>query len=204
MLSFNFTEILYTIPPILIALTFHEFSHGFMAYRLGDPTAKEQGRLTLNPLKHIDPIGFIMLMVFKFGWAKPVPYNSYYFSNRKRGTFLVALAGPLSNLFMAFLSIMILFIFQPTNRMIFDFFHLLFLYNIIFFVFNLIPVPPLDGSKIIASILPKKQEALFWEYQRYGYFILFILIITDLLNKILLPVINFVIEKLMFLATIFF
>lgn len=204
MLSFHFIEILYTIPPILIALTFHEFSHGFMAYQLGDPTAKEQGRLTLNPLKHIDPIGFIMLMIFKFGWAKPVPYNPYYFSNRKKGTFLVALAGPLSNLFMAFLSIMIFLIFQPTNRMIFDFFHLLFLYNIIFFVFNLIPVPPLDGSKIIASILPKKQEALFWKYQRYGYFILFILIVTDLLNKILLPIINFVIEKLIFLATIFF
>ncbi|SJZ33784.1 site-2 protease family protein [Garciella nitratireducens] len=204
MLFFNFIQIIYTIPPILIALTFHEFSHGFIAYKLGDPTAKEKGRLSLNPFRHLDPIGFLMLLFFKFGWAKPVPYNPYYFSNRKRGTFLVALAGPLSNLVLAFLSIIILFVLQPVNGIVSNFFQLLFLYNIIFFIFNLIPIPPLDGFKIIISLLPKTVENLFLKYERFGYLILLILIITDLLDKILLPMIHFVMEKLIFLANIFF
>ncbi|WP_213818421.1 site-2 protease family protein [Garciella nitratireducens] len=204
MLFFNFIQIIYTIPPILIALTFHEFSHGFIAYKLGDPTAKEKGRLSLNPFRHLDPIGFLMLLFFKFGWAKPVPYNPYYFSNRKRGTFLVALAGPLSNLVLAFLSIIILFVLQPVNGIVSNFFQLLFLYNIIFFIFNLIPIPPLDGFKIIISLLPKTVENLFLKYERFGYLILLMLIITDLLDKILLPMIHFVMEKLIFLANIFF
>ncbi|RBP45578.1 site-2 protease family protein [Garciella nitratireducens] len=204
MLFFNFIQIIYTIPPILIALTFHEFSHGFIAYKLGDPTAKEKGRLSLNPFRHLDPIGFLMLLFFKFGWAKPVPYNPYYFSNRKRGTFLVALAGPLSNLVLAFLSIIFLFVLQPVNGIVSNFFQLLFLYNIIFFIFNLIPIPPLDGFKIIISLLPKTVENLFLKYERFGYLILLMLIITDLLDKILLPMIHFVMEKLIFLANIFF
>src|SRR5690554_6464074 len=102
MFSFDFVDILYTIPAILIALTFHEFSHGYVAYILGDNTAKYQGRLSLNPIKHIDPIGFFVLLFFRFGWAKPVPYNPSYFKNRKKGTLLVALAGPLSNLILSF------------------------------------------------------------------------------------------------------
>jgi Zn-dependent protease len=95
----------YILPALLISITFHELAHGFVAYKLGDPTAKQMGRLTLNPIKHIDPTGLMMLFFFRFGWAKPVPYNPNYFKNRKQGTLLVSLAGPVMNIFIALLSI---------------------------------------------------------------------------------------------------
>ena len=203
-MSLNFIDILYTLPAILIALTFHEFSHGYVAYKLGDKTAKEQGRLTLNPIKHIDAIGFLVLLFFRFGWAKPGPYHSSYFKDRKKGTFLVALAGPLSNLILAFITISMMFILKPQNSTTYTILNLLVLYNVIFAVFNLIPVPPLDGSKIFASLLPIKQELLFWRYERYGYPILLILIVTGLLNKVLLPAINFVLYHLIYISESFF
>ena len=204
MLKLNFPDILYTLPAILIALTFHEFSHGFAAYILGDNTAKEQGRLSLNPIKHIDPIGFFALLFFRFGWAKPVPYNPLYFKNRKLGTFIVAFAGPFSNLLLAFLSLSLILIIRPQNMIIYNIINLLVFYNIIFAIFNLIPIPPLDGSKLIASILPNKQERLFWEYERFGYPILLILIVTGLLSKIISPLIQIVLNKLLLLANFFF
>ena len=152
MFSFNIMQVIYTLPALLIALTFHEFSHGLAAYYLGDNTAKVRGRLTLNPIKHIDPIGLFTLLVFKFGWAKPVPFNPLNFKNRKWGTLIVALAGPFSNFILAFLSFMLLLLINPVNPLFFIFLNSLFLYNLILCVFNLIPVPPLDGSKIIAKM----------------------------------------------------
>ncbi len=204
MFPINFVDILYTLPAILIALTFHEFSHGLAAYLLGDNTAKEQGRLSLNPIKHIDPMGFLTLLFFRFGWAKPVPYNPLYFKNRKMGTFLVALAGPLSNLLLAFTSLSLILIIKPQNFIIYKILNLLIFYNIIFAIFNLIPIPPLDGSKLMASLLPNKQERLFWEYERFGYPLLLILIVTGLLSKLLSPLINIVLNKLILLANFFF
>ena len=204
MFPINFVDILYTLPAILIALTFHEFSHGLAAYLLGDNTAKEQGRLSLNPIKHIDPMGFLTLLFFRFGWAKPVPYNPLYFKNRKMGTFLVALAGPLSNLLLAFTSLSLILIIKPQNFIIYNILNLLIFYNIIFAIFNLIPIPPLDGSKLMASLLPNKQERLFWEYERFGYPLLLILIVTGLLSKLLSPLINIVLNKLILLANFFF
>lgn len=204
MFSFNIMNVLYTLPAILIALTFHEFSHGYVAYKLGDSTAKDQGRLSLNPIKHIDPMGFFVLLFFRFGWAKPVPYNPTYFKNRKKGTLLVALAGPLSNLILAFISISLILILRPQNIIVYTILNLLVFYNTIFAIFNLIPIPPLDGSKIFASLLPTKQELLFWRYERYGYPLLLILIVTGLLNKVLLPSIYFILNKLIYIAEIFF
>ena len=202
MFSFNIMQVIYTLPALLIALTFHEFSHGLAAYYLGDNTAKVRGRLTLNPIKHIDPIGLFTLLVFKFGWAKPVPFNPLNFKNRKWGTLIVALAGPFSNFILAFLSFMLLLLINPVNPLFFIFLNSLFLYNLILCVFNLIPVPPLDGSKIIASILPVKQEALFYQYERYGYPLLLILIVTGILDYILYPAINFFREMIISIASI--
>ncbi|MCR1898043.1 site-2 protease family protein [Irregularibacter muris] len=204
MFNYNLMDLLYTLPPLIIALTFHEFSHAFVAYKLGDITAKSQGRLTINPIKHIDPIGFFMFVFFKFGWAKPVPYNPMYFKDRKRGTFLVALAGPMSNLLLAFLSIICMFIIQPRSVIGHNLLQSFFIYNLILAVFNLIPIPPLDGSKIFASILPNKIERYFWEYERYGYPILLILIATNLLDKILSPAIALVGGGLINIVTVLF
>jgi Zn-dependent protease len=160
----------------LLCLTVHEVSHGYVAYKLGDPTAYNLGRLSLNPIKHLDPLGTISLILFRFGWAKPVPVNSRYFKKPKRDFALVALGGPVSNMIMAFLAIPILFglqiLFAPTlysqdpevtgsvwynfcnNSIIFlSIFHYM---NIGLAIFNLIPIPPLDGSRLLSAFLPYK------------------------------------------------
>ena len=175
------------LPGLLLAIVIHEFSHGYMAYMLGDNTAKEAGRLSLNPLKHLDLAGFIFLLLFRFGWAKPVPINSINFKNRKRGTILVSLAGPLSNFFLAIVIGYILSEDIVSNYILLNILIVALWYNIMLGVFNLLPFPPLDGSKILASLLPTKFEYLFYKYERYLYIILIVLIITDTIDKILSP-----------------
>src|SRR5699024_4299443 len=160
--------------------------------RLGDPTAKREGRLTLNPFKHLDPVGFLSMLILRFGWAKPVPYNPLYFKNIRQGTFLVALAGPLSNIILAFISLLILVNIPFSYNYGYLFLELLFIYNITFAVFNSLPIPPLDGSKIFASILPKSLTSSFYKFERYGYVVLLILLFTGVLVKILNPIVNFV------------
>ncbi|NLW40231.1 MAG: site-2 protease family protein [Tissierellia bacterium] len=177
------------LPGLLLAIVIHEFSHGYMAYMLGDNTAKEAGRLSLNPLKHLDLAGFIFLLLFRFGWAKPVPINSINFKNRKRGTILVSLAGPLSNFFLAIVIGYILSEDIVSNYILLNILIVALWYNIMLGVFNLLPFPPLDGSKILASLLPTKFEYLFYKYERYLYIILIVLIITDTIDKILSPLI---------------
>lgn len=177
------------LPGLLLAIVIHEFSHGYMAYMLGDNTAKEAGRLSLNPLKHLDLAGFIFLLLFRFGWAKPVPINSINFKNRKRGTILVSLAGPLSNFFLAIVIGYILSEDIVGNYILLNILIVALWYNIMLGVFNLLPFPPLDGSKILASLLPTKFEYLFYKYERYLYIILIVLIITDTIDKILSPLI---------------
>lgn len=191
--------------PLLLGITLHEVAHGYVAYLLGDPTAKQAGRLTLNPIKHLDPLGLIVLLLTrKIGWAKPVPINPSYFKNFKKGLLLVSLAGPGANFLLAifFWLIIKLIVFinpNPTTFLSLYFFKPLYLIssagvivNIILGIFNLIPIPPLDGSKIIAYFLPENIVYKYFSLEKYGLFILIILVFTGLLNKFLNIILNFI------------
>lgn len=175
------TEYIYwiavAIPSILVAATVHEYAHAYTAFRLGDPTAKAEGRLTLNPLKHIDPIGAVFMILFRFGWSKPVPINEYNFEKRELHTALVAFAGPLSNLSLAFLTGIVNSLLPETTPFLIVF--LLYSFatiNIALAVFNLIPIPPLDGHKIVRAILPPKLR-YYWELLEKYSIILILLIV---------------------------
>ncbi|MFH1426209.1 MAG: site-2 protease family protein [Candidatus Kerfeldbacteria bacterium] len=166
---------------IVVALTIHEFSHGLSAKLQGDPTAEGEGRLTLNPLAHIDWIGFALLVLIGFGWAKPTPFNPYNLKYKRFGPALVALAGPISNIIVAAVISVVLVVInsfmplEPTNFMVL-FFTLLIYINILLAVFNLIPIPPLDGSKILYTFLAPKRPDIVMVLERYGIWILMLLI----------------------------
>ena len=175
-------NIVLSVVPSLLCITFHEVSHGYVAYRLGDTTAKDAGRLTLNPLKHIDPMGLLMMVVFKFGWAKPVPVNMMRFRSPKRGMALTALAGPVSNLLLAvlFLGIgKVIYLYAPYSAGMNVFFEwCLFTVapmSVGMGLFNLIPLPPLDGSKVLAMFLPNSVYEKLMRYEYYGLMLLLIL-----------------------------
>lgn len=187
----DFMEMLYRLPAVFIGFSFHEFAHALVAYRMGDDTAKNNGRLTLDPIAHIDPIGILMLIVFKFGWAKPVPINPGNFKKRKQGIILVSLAGPMMNFIVAIISllmyVLVYFKFGIQN-IIFDRIMInIYFINIGLGIFNLIPLPPLDGSKILAGILPVRLEYKFYQYEQYSYILLLILIFTNAIDYILSP-----------------
>ena len=186
-------EILMIAAASLIAVTLHELAHGYVAYLMGDPTAKNNGRLTLNPIKHIDPFGLLALIVLKIGWAKPVPINPMYFRNRKKGMILVSLAGPLTNLSLSFFFALLCKLMWHSSAVYYlvVFFEIAMQINIGFAVFNLMPFPPLDGSKIVAALLPEQLEQKFYQYQRYLVFIVMILYFTNLIDYILYPPIQF-------------
>lgn len=187
---------LISLPGLLIAIIFHELAHGYAAYKLGDPTAKNAGRLTLNPIKHIDPVGFLFMLIFKFGWAKAVPINPSYFKRRKRDMIIVSVAGVLTNFLLAILFGFIIINFEISNDYINQMFLIAMWYNLMLGVFNLLPFPPLDGSKIVASLLPTKLEYLFYKYERYLYIILLLLIMTNTIDKILDPLINILLNSI--------
>lgn len=193
-------QILLSLPIVLLALCLHETAHGFVAYKLGDPTARNLGRLTLNPLKHLDPIGFICMLLFGFGWAKPVPINTRYFKNPKRDMAISALAGPVSNLLLAVVFALLLklyysfFIFSvPTDAayFIYLFFVLGIRLNITLAVFNLIPIPPLDGSRIMLLFLPTDTYFKIMRYERYLSIALMIALAFGLLDTPINVVSNF-------------
>lgn len=185
-------EMLLRIPALLIAISFHEYAHARVSYSLGDPTPKWRGRLSLNPLVHLDPIGLIMLWLFRFGWAKPVEINPSYYKEPKKGTILVSLAGPMANLILAFIAMIILKLDILRIGVLDSFIYILFLYNLTLAVFNLIPIPPLDGSKILAGLLPARQAYEFLKLEAYGPFVLILLVYFGLLGKILNPLIIFI------------
>lgn len=173
---------------IFLVLPFHEFAHGFVANKLGDPTARLAGRLTFNPLASIDPMGSVFLLLFGFGWAKPVPVDSRYFKNPRTGMVLTALAGPMANLIAAYVGAIIyyaLFAFLPLNNVVW--YVLIFLnyyvyINAVLAVFNLVPIPPLDGSKILAGFLSDRARYMFYHYQSQLSLIGMILLVSGFLS----------------------
>ena len=176
------------IPALVFSLSFHEFSHAWMAYRLGDSTAARMGRLTLNPLSHLDPVGSIALLLMGFGWAKPVPVDARYLRNPREDMVKVAAAGPISNIILAIIAALALrFLFGTgllTNS-IKTFFIIFMQINITLAVFNLLPISPLDGSQILSPFLEKKFGSdVVWKMQLYGPRILFIIIIFSMVTDI--------------------
>ena len=173
-----------SLPAILIVITVHEYFHGYVAYRLGDPTAKFSGRLSLNPIKHLDLFGFLAFLVFRFGWAKPVPINPYNFRDMKKGMLYTSLAGPLSNFLFAIPIGILLRIFPGLLRYdvllpIGGILGFTVFYSLILCAFNLIPIPPLDGSKILFSLLPPSYASVEYWLERYGFMLLIGLIFFD-------------------------
>ena len=191
--NINLQDIIIRTIAVLVAIIPHEMAHGYAAYLCGDETAKNDGRLSLNPLHHLDPIGTICLIFFKFGWAKPVMINPNNFRDRKKGTFFVSIAGVLTNFILAIISVIIMKHIR-LNDFVFELFMNIFWFNIVLGVFNLIPIPPLDGSKLLFSFLPLKYEYYLIKYEKYGYIILLLLIMSNNLDKILIPMVNFMIN----------
>ena len=191
-------DMLTMLPGILIALTFHEFAHGLAAYAMGDDTAKNAGRLSLDPMKHIDPIGFIMLFIMRFGWAKPVPINENNFRHERLGLFFVSIAGITMNLILALIFQLILFFTADIVQLsaYVDVMRGIVWINIMLAAFNLIPIPPLDGSKIIYTFLPRNLRFTFYKYESYGSIILIILLLTGGISLLLNPVISALISFL--------
>ncbi|NLD25067.1 site-2 protease family protein [Candidatus Dojkabacteria bacterium] len=171
-----FYWIIFAIPSIVIASTFHEYAHAWTATKLGDLTSKVNGRLTLNPLKHIDPLGALCMILFKFGWSKPVPINEYNFENRTRDTALVSIAGPLSNFFLLLVISALNSLLRPTGGLA-VFFVTFAMVNIVLAIFNLLPIPPLDGHKIVRAFLPQKARYYWENLERFQIPFLIILLI---------------------------
>ena len=188
---------------MFLSLSLHEAAHGFIAHKCGDDTAYNFGRITLNPMKHIDPIGFLCMALVGFGWAKPVPVNSRNFRNHKRGLILTSIAGPVSNLLLGFIfAVIFRFTALPITKAIYTapseqvamiwsaLYSMIYIaidLNVLLAVFNLIPVPPLDGSKILFSLLPYKVYYKIAPYEHYISIFFMILLLTRVLN----PVLNF-------------
>lgn len=187
----DFASMIYRVPALLFAIVIHEYAHGAAADAMGDLTARLSGRLSFNPMVHLDLMGALLLALAGFGWAKPVPVNSNNFRNRREGIIKVSLAGPMANLFLCFLAAFIgaaLLKFGVMTETVFRFLQWIMLYNVWFAFFNLIPIPPLDGSRLVTEFMPAKY---LYEYEntveRYGFYILMALVFTGVIGYIINP-----------------
>lgn len=207
--GFDFTylfSILLGVIPSLVCITLHELSHGLVAYKLGDDTAKRAGRLTLNPLKHLDPVGLLMMLVFHVGWAKPVPVNMFRFKNPKRGMAITALAGPVSNIIIAIVFLFLYGVgyiplgFSAFGNYILTMLELTAYISLGLAVFNLIPVSPLDGSKVLFSLMSDEKYYKLMRYEKYGSIIMFALVATGALGKPLSVAIDWLFTRLLPIA----
>jgi Zn-dependent protease len=197
------SQLIIMAPPLLFALTLHEYAHGYVAYRLGDPTAYNAGRLTLNPLSHLDPIGTIAFFFIKFGWAKPVPVNPMYFREPRKGMLWVALAGPITNLVLAVISAILVkvtlyilinsssallgSILGPLLAMLVTSVWI----NLVLCIFNFLPIPPLDGSRIVTGLLPEHLAGRYASFERYGFIVILLLAFSGVLSTVIFPIIRF-------------
>lgn len=187
------------LPGILIGLTFHEAAHGYASYKLGDPTPKLQGRLTLNPLSHVDPIGFLTLFFAGFGWGRPVEINPMYYKNRRRDELIVSLAGVATNLLIAIAACFAMRFtinhiaghgMNIVSQSIFFIFDYMMRINIVLMVFNLLPIPPLDGFGVLTQIFNLKKYNWYYTLYSNGFLILMVLIVFNITDKILTPAVG--------------
>jgi len=189
--------------PLLYSVILHELAHGWVAYRMGDPTAKMMGRLTLNPLKHLDPVGTLMLFIFGFGWARPVPVNFANLRESRKGLILVSSAGIVVNMILAFAAIFLLQALTPSEHgVVYKMLYYMAQINVILAAFNLIPIPPLDGSKILMGFLSNRLQYTLSRLEPYGFFIIIGLLYFGVLNPlidffrwIILSIINLLLFK---------
>ncbi|MFX3625178.1 MAG: site-2 protease family protein [Ectobacillus sp.] len=188
---------------LMAALSVHEFAHAYVAYKFGDPTGKKQGRLTLSPLAHLDPIGTLAIFLLGFGWARPVQVNPYFFKKPRLAGILVSIAGPLSNLLLAIIGLAIVYAFavwglaelipEAVGKTLFRFFELFIGLNIVLFVFNLLPLPPLDGYRVVEDMMPAHIRAKMTNFENYGAILFLILVITPLDRYTIQPIFQVVV-----------
>ena len=193
-LAFSLREIPYVAITLMVAFTVHEFAHAFVAYKFGDPTAQKQGRLTLNPIQHLDPIGTILIFIAGFGWARPVPVNRFFFKNPRLAGILVSIAGPISNLLMAILGFIVWYAMLGMGTaatlptFVPEFLNIFIHLHLVLFVFNLLPFPPLDGYRIVEDLAPAHLRPKLTQFEAYGSVIFLILVITPLDQYTIQPI----------------
>ncbi len=205
-------QMLALLPAIIIGISFHEYAHARTAIKLGDPTPKMQGRDTLSPLSHIDPIGFICLLIAHFGWGKPVQIDPRYFKNPLKDQMIVSLAGPVMNLIIAFVSLIIWNVLTVTGVLtglsdtaataINIIFQYMVIINISLFIFNLLPLPNFDGSKILMYFVPDKWKMRLLSIEKYGFIIFLIIVITPIPQYVITPILNAILTAMQYIIAI--
>lgn len=193
-LAFPLEKLPYVAITLIIAFSVHEFAHAFTAWKFGDATAKNQGRLTLNPMRHLDPLGTILIFIAGFGWARPVPVNRFFFKQPRLAGVTVSFAGPLSNFLLAFFALFLLYGISAAGLVtgmplfVLEFLEIFIYLNIVLFIFNLLPLPPLDGYRILEDLAPVDVRAKMTQYEQYGILIFLILVITPLDQYTIRPI----------------